>query len=168
MYKKATLILLVTNLIVGIFFFLEYQENKEIQNSVLREYIQSQHSISHNLTKAKSYYDSGDTDAFYSSLKQASEQYHLASHLVANGSIGESLTPHHSIFQFNEDGLSVVNQTLYKLYQDDFNSRDISDLTELSNTMDQFTEELDYNEITAGKSSKETVNQIKVIIDELQ
>jgi len=165
LYKKLTIFLVLLNVVTGVLLFQKDQENKAMKQELLRQYIQSQQSITQLLDLALESYDEGDVDSSFSHLKHAHIEYQVANEVLANLSLGKHLDPPYTLSNFAREGMILLSITLDRFYQREVQEKDINDIQMLAEDMKRYTEKIHYDQLVTGEHQKKIFEELEGFYD---
>lgn len=147
MSKKIITTLVISNIITGLFLFMNYRANEELKKEILLEYISGQHEINMSLNNLIESYEVGSREAYLADLRQVIQAYYKVTLLSDNEGIEKHIGDMSDLFEFSWSGQSLIQKYVNKSATEDLNTEDIKEIQMLSDKMIQYTELLDYDEL---------------------
>lgn len=169
MYRKLTILLVITNLITVIFLVLQYNENKVVKRDILGQYIMSQHSINSHLNNALEHYHDGNMEGFKDNLYLTSKEFLVVTKILGEGNpIGRHLSIPDSIWTSHWSDMNFINLSYQKALRGELSKEEIEEVNSYSKKMNLITEKLHYEKLISGKSAKQIVEKIEGIRKEIK
>jgi len=161
LYKWLTIILLIANLVLAGLFINQYQQNQNIKQSMLGQYIIAQHNISDHLNDAVEHHIAGNNNAFITSLQKTAGEFRAIDKIIAPESLlGRHINSSDLMYTIHANQMNFINESLDKAVKDNLNDEDLSRIITFAEAMEYYAGLLDYNKLVPGNRPDRIISRI--------
>lgn len=161
MYKKLTILLLATTLIITGLFVNQYLQNQNIKRDLLGQYIVAQHNISSYLINAVYYHQAGNNENFITILYNIVGEFRAVDNIIAPGSLlGRHTNASDLMYTIHSSQKNFIMNTLDKAINEELSDEDINRIISFAEAMELYADLLDFEEIIPGNSPGQIINLI--------